>query len=118
MKKMFFNYVPFLILLTLLLAGCSPRINYTYTHSQKFEKKDINCKFKLYSKLPVNIKYEEIGIVNLVNTTNPSNLPRDAKSLIEIVRPYVCNSGGDFVVGDVNNEGRYMRATVFKEIKE
>jgi len=109
MRKIIFVYV---ILLT-LLASCS-------TTNVKFTPTDVggtfDCEFKVLSFLPKDIKYEEIGIYNM--RPNLVGNPKTPLELKKFIHKDVCKLGGTFVVADVNDDGRYMRVTVFKEVKE
>jgi hypothetical protein len=103
-----------LFIAILFFAGCSSiPTSYPYSHTsdRTYTVKSDDCKFKVLSALPSGT-YEEIGVFNIVwgDTTRPSS-PNELKAMIG---KDLCSAGGDFVVGDVNGYGVYVRATLFK----
>lgn len=63
---------------------------------------------------------EDLGTYNFQVTwwgLNGNPLATSPAQLRKMIQKKVCEAGGDFVVGEVNGMGYYIRATVFKEKK-
>lgn len=108
MKKLLLG----ILTISTCLSGCSST-TYPYSHvsDSAYPAKEESCKFRVLSALPSG-NYEEIGVFNIA--WGHSKRPTTPGELTEKIRPDVCKAGGDFVVGDVNGYGVYVRATLFK----
>lgn len=55
--------------------------------------------------------WEVVAVVDLA-AFSVRALPRDDEAFLELVRPAVCEAGGDAVIAGVNGNGRYVLGTV------
>ncbi len=95
--------------LAVVIGGCGS-IQYTYTATSTAQgpaKPD--CDFQVLATPPEAGEYEEIGFVEPVDR-RPTDQVGEFKML---VRPHVCQAGGDAVLGELNR-GTYVRGVVLR----
>lgn len=109
----------FLIICLLLLAsscatGSNPR-NWTYSHTydREFDAQPETCSFKVSSLAPTDGKYIEIGTLNFTGLRFNDN---SIESFKNSIKKYVCEAGGDHVIGVVNSYGFYVQGIVLKKV--
>jgi len=55
--------------------------------------------------------WKVVGVIDLAAFSGRA-LPRDDEAFLELVRPAVCEAGGNAVIAGVNGDGRYVMGTV------
>jgi hypothetical protein len=91
----------------LLLAGCATTtFAFSPTVTVVTSKPD-NCKIEVMTSLPSR-SYQEIGTLELYNGPEPKTLPE----FHDAVAKQACGAGGDAVVAEADNKGRFTKGTV------
>lgn len=102
-------------LATLAMAtslGCGGGAVYTFEPTGTPQAaKAAPCEFAVAATVPDGHAYEEIGVLDARRI--PS---RNLTTFKTHARPTVCHAGGDLVVAQVNGDGFYVRAIVFRRI--
>jgi hypothetical protein len=88
----------------LCLAGCGAAFN--YVPSLPSAPKPADCPIRVTLTPPSG--YEEIGILR-----NNDFATRDIDEFKSVVRPQVCQAGGEVVMVQYNQQGFITRAAVF-----
>lgn len=106
----------------ILLASCTTTMSYTKTSDQNEAGPSTrDCRYQIVSTLPVG-SWEELGVFNFSLERNAFTQTyqgiRNPRELKQLISQKVCDQGGSIVVGDINNLGMYIRATVYKELDE
>lgn len=99
-------------LATLLSAGCGTRYIYGRTGEVVAAAKPPNCAYVLLDA-PPDKPFDELGVLapNDIEFGDMSGGPTPYK---ETVGEQVCAAGGDAVVVERDDNGRYVRGTVIK----
>jgi hypothetical protein len=101
-----------LLSLLLAVAGCGPMYFYGTTGSITVPSKDPKCSFELLTGTPPR-SFDELGVV-APEDIEYGSLAAGSPQFADQIRPMVCAAGGDAVVAEQNQWGRYVRGTVIK----
>ncbi len=88
------------------LAGCSSAATFTQT-GVAGPSRPKNCEFQALTTSPGQ-PYREIGVIDVKPGKDIAKLGK----FEDLIRPYVCESGGDAAIVLANGEGSYIKATV------
>jgi len=101
---------------SLFAIGCAAQMQYTPTSTQG-EPKFYNCPFAVLTTRPPR-PFEELGIIDFTGghffDGRRTGVPENANEFKSKAAQYVCHSGGDAVLADVNGMGQYIRGTVIR----
>ncbi len=93
------------------LAGsaCTPR--YT-TRFQEAESPILSseCEVRLFDRAPDR----PFVIVGELEAENPARLATDEASFLKSLRPRICRHGGNAVIAQRDDQGRYLHGTVIR----
>jgi hypothetical protein len=95
-----------------LCGGCATRYVYGPTGEVSGEAKPPGCTFVLLDAAPTQ-PFDEIGVL-APDDIAFGDMSGGATPFKEAIATQVCAAGGDAVVGERDDQGRYVRATVIK----
>lgn len=98
----------------LLTAGCGPVSTFT-VRDNACPARPEGCEVTVITSRPER-EYVVMGVLDL-EAFNTQRLPRDEETFRALVRPAVCEAGGDGVIPGITGDGRYIQATVVKWVE-
>lgn len=106
------NKTKLLALFFVSSAGCGPAYLYGRTTDLELVPKAPGCTFTVFDTLP-DKPFDEIGIF-APKDIGYADVPGGPTPFKEEVQNQVCAQGGDGVVVERDDQGRYIRATIIK----
>jgi hypothetical protein len=101
-----------LLLAASVSGGCATRYVYGRTGEVAAAPKPPGCTFVLLDAAPAQA-FDEIGVL-APDDIAFGDMSGGATPFKEAIAAQVCAAGGDAVVGERDDQGRYVRATVIK----
>jgi hypothetical protein len=98
-----------LAVLATLAASCAPRYRAAFNESESPILSG-DCPVRVYPQSPDR----RFVIVGEVEAENPEKLATDEASFVKAVRERICKHGGNAVIAQQDEQGRYLRGTVIR----